>query len=263
MELCLFEKRDSMGIITLNRPKKLNALSSQLLREFEENFELACKDPDVRVIVIRAEGRAFTAGFDLKESMENNITDIVDRRADTQGEVDFFMKMWYAPKPIISAVQGYCIGGGLTISFMSDMIVASEDATFGNPEIILGFIPEIPVEFWKMPMNKVNEWLYEGKYYTAEELREIGAVNYVVPREELDAKAFEIAGRIAKIPPESMAMMKHSIRKMYDIRGFANSMAFATEMFNLARCNVQQKEMSSFKASIDQGGLKSALSERY
>lgn len=118
--------------------------------------------------MIRAEGeKAFTAGFDLKESMEHNITDIVERRADTKSEVDFFLYMWYLPKPIISAVQGYCIGGGITIAMMSDLVIAADNASFGNPEIVLGFTPEIPMEHWKLPFNKATEWYFMGKYFSA------------------------------------------------------------------------------------------------
>ena len=117
MSVILYEKKNGIGIITLNRPEKRNALNSAMINGLGQYLHEAADDSDVKVIVIRAEGeKAFTAGFDLKESMEHNITDIVERRADTKSEVDFFLYMWYLPKPIISAVQGYCIGGGITIS---------------------------------------------------------------------------------------------------------------------------------------------------
>ena len=195
--------------------------------------------------------------------MENYITDIVERRADTQSEVEFFKYLWYLPKPVISAVQGYCIGGGITISLMSDLIIAADNAAFGNPEIVLGYTPEIPVELWKLPMNKAMEWYFESKYFSAEELREIGVVNEVVPFDQLWARAMEVARLVAKVPAESMGMMKYCIRKVYDLRGFANSLDFTAEMFNLSRTNMQKKDMQGFKASIESGGLKSALNERY
>jgi len=264
MSVILYEKKENIGIITLNRPEKRNALNSELLAGFGQYLHEAADDPEVKVIIIRAAGeKAFTAGFDLKESMEHNITDIVERRADTASEVEFFKYMWYLPKPIISAVQGYVIGGGITISLMSDLIVAADTATFGNPEIVLGFTPQIPVEIWKLPMNKAIEWYYLSKFFSAEEMREMGVVTQVVPYEKLDETAMEMAKQIAKVPAESMGMMKHCIRKCFDLRGFSNTLDYTAEMFNLSRTNMQKKDMSSFKSDIESGGLKAALGSRY
>ena len=264
MSVVLFEKKNGIGIISLNRPEKLNALSSELLNLFEGYIHQCAEDPEVKVIVIRAEGKkAFTAGFDLKESMEHNITDVLERRADTNGEVDFFKYMWYLPKPIISAVQGYCIGGGITISMFSDMIIAADNATFGNPEILLGYTMEIPMELWKMPLNKATEWFFMSKYYSAEEMREMGVVNFVVPYEELDAKTMEVAERIAKVPAESMGLLKYNIRKVFDIRGWSNAVDFTAEMFNLNRIRMQQNEGAELLKDIGKGGLSKALKDRY
>lgn len=264
MSVILYEKQENIGIITLNRPEKRNALSSELLAGFGKYLHEAADDPTVKVIVIRAAGeKAFTAGFDLKESMNSNVTDVVDRRADTSHEVEFFKYMWNLPKPIISAVQGYCIGGGITMSLMSDLIIAADNASFGNPEILLGYTPQIPVEVWKLPFNKAVEWWFESKFYSAEEMREMGVVNEVVPFEQLFDRTMEVAQRVAKIPAESMAMMKYSIRRIYDMRGFSNTIDFTAEMFNLSRINMQQKDMGDFRDSIASGGLKSALNERY
>ena len=264
MSVILYEKKNGIGIITLNRPEKRNALNSAMINGLGQYLHEAADDSDVKVIVIRAEGeKAFTAGFDLKESMEHNITDIVERRADTKSEVDFFLYMWYLPKPIISAVQGYCIGGGITIAMMSDLVIAADNASFGNPEIVLGFTPEIPMEHWKLPFNKATEWYFMGKYFSAEEMREMGMVNEVVPYGNLEERVMQVAEQVARIPAERMAMMKHTIRKIYDLRGFANTVEYTSEMFNLSRTNMQQKNMQSFKSDIESGGLKSALNTRY
>lgn len=264
MGVVLYEKRDEVAVITLNRPEKRNALNSETIHLLETFLHQANEDSHVKAIVIQGTGeKAFTAGFDLKETMEHNITDIVDRRADTQGELDFFRYLWYLPKPVISAVQGYCVGGGNMIALMSDLVIAADNASFGNPEMLLGYLPEIPIELWKLPFNKAVEWYFESKYFTAEEMRDMGVVNEVVPFEDLQKRAMEVAQRVAKVPSESMAMLKHGIRKIYDIKGFSNSVDYFAEMFNLARVNMQQKEMGEFRDSISSGGLKSALNERY
>lgn len=264
MSVILYERQDEIGVITLNRPEKRNAMNAEMIRGLGEYLHQAADDPDVKVIVIQGAGeKAFTAGFDLKESMGNDITDIVERRADTRTEVEFFKYLWYLSKPVISAVQGYCIGGGITIALMSDLIIAAENASFGNPEIVLGYTPEIPMELWKLPMNKAVEWYFEGKYFSAEEMREMGVVNEVVSYERLQERTMEVARQVAKVPAESMGMMKYCIRKVYDLRGFANTLDFTAEMFNLSRTNMQKKDMGDFKKSIENGGLKAALGERY
>lgn len=264
MSLVLYEVKDKVAVITLNRSEKRNALNAEMIDLLGQYLHQAKENAEVKAIVIRGAGeKAFTAGFDLKESMENNITDIVERRKDTQSELDFFKYLWYLPKPIICAVQGYCVGGGNMIALMSDLIVASDTASFGNPEMLLGYLPEIPIELWKLPPNKALEWYFESKYYTAQEMRDMGVVNEVVPFEQLEARAMEVAALAAKVPAESMCMLKQSIRKVYDIQGFSNSLDYFAEMFNLARTNMQQKEMGEFRDSISSGGLKSALKERY
>ena len=264
MSLVLYEVKDSVAVITLNRAEKRNALNAEMIDLLSQHLHTASEDKEVKAIVIRGAGeKAFTAGFDLKESMENNITDIVERRKDTQTEIDFFKYLWYLPKPIICAVQGYCIGGGNMIALMSDLVVAADNATFGNPEMLLGYLPEIPIEVWKLPPNKAMEWYLESKYYTAQEMREMGVVSEVVPFDQLEARAMAIAMQAAKIPAESMGMLKEGVRRIYDICGFSNSIDYFAEMFNLARTNMQKKEMGDFRNDISSGGLKSALNSRY
>ena len=164
MSVILYEKKNGIGIITLNRPEKRNALNSAMINGLGQYLHEAADDSDVKVIVIRAEGeKAFTAGFDLKESMEHNITDIVERRADTKSEVDFFLYMWYLPKPIISAVQGYCIGGGITIAMMNDLVIAGrlEPDQAKRIEIYTQLVNLINDEAVSMPLyQEVNTALY-------------------------------------------------------------------------------------------------------
>ena len=264
MSLVLYEVNDSIAVITLNRAEKRNALNAEMIDLMSKYLHMANDDQSVRAIVIRGAGeKAFTAGFDLKESMENNITDIAERRQDTRTEIEFFKYLWYLPKPVICAVQGYCVGGGNMIALMSDLIVAADNATFGNPEMLLGYLPEIPIEVWKLPANKAMEWYLESKYYAAEEMREMGVVSEVVPFEQLMDRTMAIAKQAAKIPAESMKMLKEGVRHIYDIRRFSNSVDYFAEMFNLARTNMQQKDMGDFRNDISSGGLKSALNSRY
>lgn len=264
MSVLLYEKHGEIAKIILNRPEKRNALNAAMLKGIDASLDKAADDDGVKVLILCAAGeKAFTAGFDLKESMDNNITDIVERRKDTKSEIDFFMKLWRFPKPVIASVQGYCIGGGNTMSFMSDMIIAADNAQFGNPEMLLGYVPQIPIELWKMPFNKLREWFYLSKYYTAQELRDMGVVNEVVPYANLEERTMEIARQVAKVPADSMQMTKYALNKAYELQGLTHTIDFVSEMFNLGRTHMQQNEMAKFRDSMNKGGLKAALDEQY
>lgn len=260
----LYKKEGTIARIILNRPEKRNAINGAIITGIDESLKDAAKDPEVRVVILEGAGeKAFTAGFDLKEAMENNITAIVDRREDTEAEVEFFLRMWHFPKPIIGKIQGYCIGGGVSLAMLCDMIVASENAVFGNPEIVLGFIPEFPMEAWKMPFNKVREFFYLGKYFSAKEMEAMNVVNFVVPFEELDKKAVEVAKRVTQIPADSVKMLKYSMNMVYEMQGFLHTVDFTKELFNLGRTHMQQNEVTEFKEDIEKGGLKAALHKQY
>lgn len=130
----------------------------------------------------------------------------------------------------------------------------ADNASFGNPEIVLGFTPEIPMEHWKLPFNKATEWYFMGKYFSAEEMREMGMVNEVVPYGNLEERVMQVAEQVARIPAESMAMMKHTIRKIYDLRGFANTVEYTSEMFNLSRTNSGRRICRALRAILSPAG---------
>ena len=242
MSELLYEKQGMIAKIIINRPEKRNALNSAVIHGIDEALKQAAEDPKVRV--------------DLKEAMEHNITGVVERRKDTSEEIKFFMRMWNFPKPIVAAIQGYCIGGGITLAMLSDMVIASEDASFGNPEIILGYVPEFPMEVWKMPFNKVREFFYLSKFFTAAEMRDMNVVNQVVPYEKLEETAMAVANRIAQIPPESAKIIKYSLNKCYELQGFRSTIDFVSEMFNLGRIHMQTTGVDEFRSDIAEGGLK-------
>ena len=264
MSELLYEKQGMIAKIIINRPEKRNALNSAVIHGIDEALKQAAEDPKVRAVILGGAGeKAFTAGFDLKEAMEHNITGVVERRKDTSEEIKFFMRMWNFPKPIVAAIQGYCIGGGITLAMLSDMVIASEDASFGNPEIILGYVPEFPMEVWKMPFNKVREFFYLSKFFTAAEMRDMNVVNQVVPYEKLEETAMAVANRIAQIPPESAKIIKYSLNKCYELQGFRSTIDFVSEMFNLGRIHMQTTGVDEFRSDIAEGGLTTALKKQY
>jgi len=260
MSVILFEKTGHIGKIILNRPEARNAFNRELIGKLEEALDQANADEDVHVIVISAAGdRAFSAGFDLKESISDPIIEVGKRRSNTEKELSSWQKVWNAKKPVIAEVQGYCIGGGLHLAFMCDMIIASEDAKFGEPELGFSYVPDILIEPWKLPMNKARELLYLGEFMTAQELHSYGVVNKVVPLASLEEETMKVAEKIASMPKDAVTILKYQLNKTYEIQGLKNAMDFAAELFNLCRINQAHTE-GEFNEIVREQGLKAAIS---
>ena len=259
MSVLIYEKKDHIGKIIINRPEVRNAINSEMVRKLKVTLDEVSKDDDVRVVVISAAGnKAFSSGFDLKESIEDPIVNVPDRRADTRMELDTWMMIYDMPKPVIAQVQGYCIGGGLHLALMCDLIIATDDALFGEPEVKYSYIPDILIEPWKLPFNKARELLYLGEFMDAKELHTLGVVNRIYPFEKLEEETMKVAKKLAAMPQGTMKMLKYQINKTYEIMGIKNSMDFAAEMFNLARIHQDQSE-AEFNEKVRTEGLNSAL----
>ncbi len=258
-EVLLYEKVGKVGKVILNRPKARNALNRELVEGFGDAIRRADADPDTNVIVLCASGdKAFTAGFDLKESIETPIVDVPSRRENSLLELNNWRTLWEAKKPVVASVQGYCIGGGVWMAFLCDLLIASEDAKFGEPELKYSYINDVLVEPWKMTMNRVKQLVFLGDFMSAQELKEAGVVNFVVPPEKLEEETMKLANRLADQPAESIRMLKYEINKTYEIMGMRNAMDFAAEMFNLCRIH-QVQEQAEFNRMVQEQGLKAAM----
>jgi enoyl-CoA hydratase len=204
----------SWGVrLTLNRPAKLNALTHELVEALDHAIADAAADPDVRVIVIAGAGRAFSAGYDLSEEAVERIESPVAWRGVLARDVAVTMRIWDCPKPVIAQVHGYCVAGGLELAMACDLVVASEDAQFGEPEIRYGSAPVTLLMPFLVGQKKTRELLFTGDLVDAREAQRIGLVNRVVPHDELAAEVDRLADRLARTPPEVMAPTKRMLNR--------------------------------------------------
>ena len=218
-----------IATITLDRPDVANAQNTQLIDELDTALDIADADDDVRVVILAANGKHFSAGHDLKALVGDTEPDMWRRMRDTpEGKwrhektmyFDRCMRIRDFRKPTIAAVQGKCIAAGVMLACMCDLIVASDDASFQNPVLrMTGAAVEILVEPWEMPPRKAKEFLLAAETFTAEEAERLGMVNRVVPRDELTAATHELAERIALVPPATAETVKRSINKSLDLSG--------------------------------------------
>jgi len=255
----LYRVDDHIAFVTLNRPEARNAITRELVQELGTAFDKAAADDDVHVVLLSAAGeKAFCAGFDLKESIVSPILDIVSRRKHTLNELTTWQKIWDLNKPVIAAVQGYCIGGGVHLALMCDMIIATDDSKFGELEIAFSYVPDILIEPYKMPSNIARQMMMTGELMDAEVLYRCGTINKLVPADKLEEESLALARKLAAIPKAAMGMLKCQINKAYEFMGMKNSMAYAAEIFNLCRIN-QMSADSEFNEIVKTQGLKAAL----
>jgi enoyl-CoA hydratase len=205
------EKDGAIGIVTLNRPQQLNALSYGLVKELALAMEELDQDPEVRVLVVTGGEKVFAAGADIKEMADAGPFD-----ERVQGRLAFRDRINKISKPVVAAVSGYALGGGCELALSCDIIVASETARFGQPEINLGTIPGSGgTQRLTRLVGKYRamEMVLVGEYIDAAEAHRLGLVNKVVPVELLLEEAKAIAGKIAAKPPLAVKFVKESINK--------------------------------------------------
>ena len=219
----------AVATITLDRPDVANAQDTQLIDELDAAFDLAEADNEVRVVVMAANGRHFSAGHDLKALVGDVEPDKWRLMRETpEGKFHHEKTMYFDrclrirdfPKPTIAAVHGKCIAAGVMLACMCDLIVASDDASFQNPVLrMTGAAVEILIEPWEMPPRKAKEFLLTAQTITAADAERLGMVNRVVPRDELAATTQEMAEAIALVPPATAAVVKRSINKTLELMG--------------------------------------------
>jgi len=216
-----------IATITLARPEAANAQSSQLIEELDAAFDAAGADDDVRVVVLAAEGKHFSAGHDLKEILAGE-EHWAAKRATPEGKLEHEQVMYWDklvkirdfPKVTIAAVQGTCSAAGMMLACMCDLIVAADDAKFSNPVLRMsGVGVELLVEPWELGPRKAKEFLFCAQTISATDAERYGLVNRVVARDDLHDVAREMAEQVALVPPLTAAAVKDSINHMVDGMG--------------------------------------------
>lgn len=241
-DVVTYEVRGPVAIVKINRPEYSNAQNSKVTYALDAAYTRAVNDDEVKVIVLGGHGKHFSAGHDIgsperdaHESFERRAViwwdhvgaEGVDSRFARESEVYLGMtRRWREiPKPVIAMVQGACIAGGLMLAWACDFIVASDDAFFSDPVVQMG-IPG--VEFfahpWVMNPRAAKEFLYTGERMGAQRAYELGMVNHVVAREDLEAHTLALAERIAKMPRLGLALTKKAINQAEDLMGMRAGM---------------------------------------
>ena len=235
----------AVGLIQLNRPKVLNALSGALMIELGDAVEAMDKDAAIRCIVIHGSERAFSAGADIDQMKTATPMSMIENNWINQN----FDRLRHVTKPIIAAVSGYCLGGGCELAMSCDTILASETAQFGQPEIGIGIIPgaggtqRLPRAIGK---SRAMELVLTGKFINAREAEARGLVSRVSPVELYLEEAKTLAREIASKPPVAVRFAKEAINKVYELP-LTEGLDYESRLFHVLFSTEDQKEgMAAF-----------------
>ncbi|WP_374301055.1 enoyl-CoA hydratase [Ferrovibrio sp.] len=244
-ENILVETRGQVGLITLNRPQALNALSAGLVAEMAQALDVFEADDAIGCIIITGSEKAFAAGADIKEMMSKTYMDVYKE--------DFITKNWErvttCRKPVIAAVAGFALGGGCELAMMCDFIIAADTAKFGQPEINLGTIPgaggtQRLTRF--VGKSKAMEMCLTARMMDAVEAERSGLVSRVVPAAELLNEAFKAAEKICSLSRPIVMIAKEAVNRAYETT-LAEGIRFERRIFHSTFATEDQKEgMSAF-----------------
>jgi enoyl-CoA hydratase len=214
-----------VGIVTLNRPDKLNAISKDVRQGIGARLHEADEDPDTSVVVLRGEGRSFCVGYDIAPDPAKAAWrhDALRWHASLTEDVVMEMTPWDMKKPVIASVQGHCLGGGCELAMLCDLTIAADNALFGEPEIRFSNVGPALVMPFVIGLKRARELLYMGDMIDAPTAREMGMVNRVVPLAELPEATMKLARRMALIAPESLMFTKLATRRGAEAAGFRNA----------------------------------------
>lgn len=245
-ENIIVERRGHVGLITLNRPKALNALCVALVDELGQAIKDFEQDDDIRALVVTGSEKAFAAGADIKEMADKDFKDVFLE--------DFITDDWEVlakcRKPTIAAVAGYALGGGCELAMMADIILAADNAKFGQPEITIGTIPgaggtqRLTRAIGK---SRAMEMVLTGRQLMAEEAAQIGLVSRVVPVDELLDEAVKVASKIAEMSMPAVFLAKEAVNKSYEM-SLAEGLMAERRLFHSSFALEDRKEgMAAFR----------------
>lgn len=261
------EQSEGVFSIVLTRAAEYNTITPQLRDELSAAIDEGDANPDSKVILLRAEGPAFCAGYGLDwateaQANERDSTRAWDSVADLQvisSFVEVYMKLWYAWKPTIAAVQGWCIAGGTDMVLCADMIVAGEGASFGYPPSRVWGTPTTAMWVYRLGLERAKRYLFTGDEIPATEAARIGLVLEAVPDDNLQDHAFGLAQRMARLPTNQLVMLKLLCNQTAENMGLSSARTLGSLFDGIAR---HTQEGLDFVRRAQQVGIRQAVRER-
>jgi enoyl-CoA hydratase/carnithine racemase len=245
--------------MSLNQPKKMNAMTDDMLQVFCQVVDAIENDDEVHVVVVRGNGPCFSSGYDISGSGDAQLRerDSESNRRFFKRRYAFLERVWMSPKPFIASVHSYCLAAASDLSNSCDITIASDDAVFGYPAVRWGGHTHRLTYPWYLPFKKAKEMMFTGDRITAVEAERYGMVNKVVPRDKLDQETREMAERLLLTPLSGLIVNKISMNYARNVQGFQQAMQYS---FQMAETNLFRK--NDFFEQVTKEGLTKALGWR-
>ena len=225
----IYEVDDRVAILTLNRPERMNALSKRLVDEIIAAIAAADADANVRVVIVTGAGeKAFSTGYDIKESAEAPQRTLAEWRARMQKDLKFTYAPWDCSKPVLCVINGYCLAGALEFAQCCDIRYCSEDARFGVVETRFSNGVATMIMPWILG-NRCRELIYTGDMFGAEEAYRLGLVDRVFPKAELHAAALKVAKRMSRVALDCLRLNKRAINQTFETMGLRTAIQYGSE----------------------------------
>ncbi len=258
----LVEVADGIAHVQFNRPKQLNAFNNELMSSSISAMEELDRNPDVRVILVSGQGRAFSAGFDLKAASDRSLETGEEWRQQLELQFDFIMSFWNARVPTIALAHGYCLAGAFETSLACDMTIAAEGSYFGEPEVRFGSGAVAMLFPWVTGPKYAKEIMLTGDdRIPAERALQMGLINKIVPADNLIVEGRQLAAKIAKAAPDSVQKSKQAINRSYDIMGLRNALAMGLDV-DVDINSTPTWEKQEFSRIRKEQGVKAAIAWR-
>ncbi|HJS72073.1 MAG TPA: enoyl-CoA hydratase/isomerase family protein [Acidimicrobiia bacterium] len=255
----LVEDEGPVRTLTLNRPEKLNALSTTLVDDLSRALTATAEDDSVRVVVLAGAGRSFCAGYDLDEPAGD-----VDEETERgmRNNLDRLLEVFDQPQPVIARVQGHCLAGGCDLMMMCDLVVASEDAVFGQPEIRFGSAIVAHVLPWLVGARRAKELVLTGvDRLDAPSALSFGLINRMVPSERLTEETMILARQLAVVDPDVMRLTKRAMNAGWEAAGFREALRAGVEI-GIQIETSKSPERVEFERITREQGLRAAVDWR-
>lgn len=262
LETLLFERRDGVAIITLNRPQRLNAINRRMMAEMHQLLDAIALNDGLGAVVLAGAGRAFSSGMDLKDDAAVGPSDVAGWRKTLQEDLDFLLRFWYFEKPIIAAVHGYCLAAACELAMCCDVTIAAEGTRLGEPELKFGSVITAMIMPWLTGPKLAKELLLSADdRITAERAERIGLINAVVPPGMHVEAAFGMARKMATMDREAVSMTKEAINRSFECMGFREALRANLDIAVQLE-SLETPLRKKFKEITNRDGLKAAIEWR-
>ena len=257
-----YSQEASVAIISLNRPDKLNAINPDMVNDLHAALDEAEANDSVRAILLKGEGKAYSAGFDLDVEADEGVDSSEFWRAELRRNFDIIMRFWDCPKPTIAAVHKYCLGSAMEMATACDITIAAEGTRFGAPEVKFGSGIVALILPWVIGVKQAKELLLTGDdKVSAERALSLGLVNHVVEQEKLQQESMAMASSIAANDPFAVRLTKQAINTSLEFMNMREAMLKALDI-DVEIETTETPESKEFNRILAEQGTKAALEWR-